>query len=292
MTRLNIEGLGTPPRKYRPDLISRGFESEHDARKEDRIRARRLEQAAKMATKPEHAQRARALARLLEDGPADDLETLASSIVLRRHRINVGGALLAFADSYSGQIATACLWPKSMEIPGPDLANLNPLSAGHALRSDCNRHGVSAANGGAIFFLDGEYEPNADVWRLHYHGLLLGEKIKALNGLRDTRKYQSTRYRQKPGRSQQRVRINWKLTDLSYHLPYLLKSFWPSRWEGEIDGEHSRQKHRSRIPEPRHSQWLLWMDRWRLSDLCVLHGLEVGSEGLRFTEKYTNGVGG
>ncbi len=292
MARLNISQLPLPADEFRPDLISPRFETEQGALKEDLVRGKRLLQAADMATEPANQECALALAHKLKMAGEHRIATLASSVTCRDHRIRVGGNMLRLVEIIPPEdLATFCLSPSSLEVAGSELAGMDPKMLGEALRSDFNRHKVSAATGAVIAFLDGEYEPNSDIWRLHWHGLVIGKKVSALENLRGTRKYRSTRYRGRPGRSKQRIQIRRKLDNLPYHLPYLLKSFWPSRWEGWIDGRPVRQSYRSRIPEPRHSQWLLWMDRWSLQDLCVLVGLRVGSHGLTLTKKYMNGDG-
>ncbi len=112
--------------------------------------------------------------------------------------------------------------------------------------------------------------------------------IDVVDRLRNSRNYRSVRKGDEL-RSVQRVRINRSLTNLPAPLTYLIKRYWSARWEGVLGDRAVRQSYPSRIPEPRHSQLLLWLDQWSLKDMCLLMRLEVGSAGLRLrSNKYMN----
>jgi len=76
------------------------------------------------------------------------------------------------------------------------------------------------------------------------------------------------------------------LTDLPHPLTYFLQSFWPHRPKGKFGGrtEEKRGERRRRIPEPSHTQKLLWMDLWSLADITLLVGLRVTSSGFKITK--------
>lgn len=288
MPRLNFGNLPLPGPKEQAVVLSlvRGFESEEKARNEDKVRAKLLRKAASLAYLPENRLAASSLAHVLEYNDDYPPETIASSLRMRLYRISAIHAFFRlFEVQYDVDWVTFHLTPRGLDIPGAQLQDFDPRRACRALRATFDRIGVSAAEGALFCYLDGEYEPNTDVFRIHFHGFATGDKVQALEGLRNLRNFRSERFRSRPGRSIQRVRILRKLTNFPYHLSYLLKSFWPSRWEGDIEGKMVRQRFRSRIREPRHSQLLLWFNRWRLGDLVILVGLEVGSDGLRLTQK-------
>lgn len=302
MAGLNIAQLPWPERDFRPDLNTNradgkpNFQSAEAAMKEDATRAKLLRFAAKLATNPDNRWRAEELGNRL-DYRANGVEppnTLACSAHMRDQKIRVGGALwkLATTSAYGGPCKFATIG-QGMEITASELWKTDPSALCEAFRSDLNRCGATTADGYLIAFLDGEHEPTSDVFRLHWHGVAAGEMIHVLDNLRETPKHASTRDKSIDERVVQRVRMSRKpLINLPDPLTYLLKSFWSSKWEGDIDGDHRRQNGRRRIREPLHSQLLLWFDQWELKDITLLMGLRVGTNGLITTRtSYTNGEG-
>jgi len=103
-------------------------------------------------------------------------QTLASCGYMRDQRIRVVGGMWKLSKSSEfGAPSVFTAIARGLEIPGKALNSINPQSICAAFRSDLNRSGAVEANGYLIAFLDGEYEPNTDVWRLHFHGLVAGE---------------------------------------------------------------------------------------------------------------------
>lgn len=302
MVGLNIAQLPWPEPAFRPDLTTDradgklNFQSASAAMNEDATRAKLLRRAAEQATNPENRRRAEKLANRL-DYSAKDAEwpdTMACSAYMRDQKIRVGGALwqLMMTSPYQ-KVSKFATIGQGMEFTTSQLWETDPNTLRDAFRSNLNRCGATKADGYLIAFLDGEYEPTGDVLRLHWHGVAAGEMIDVLDNLRGTPKHASKRDKSAKERSVQRVRMTRKpLINLPDPLTYLLKSFWPSRWEGDINGEHKRQNGRRRIPEPLHSQLLLWFDLWELKDITLLMGLRVGANGLIITKPpYTNGDG-
>lgn len=66
---------------------------------------------------------------------------------------------------------------------------------------------------------------------------------------------------------------------------YILQSFWPERWEGLIDGKFCRRNKKLRIDEPEHTQILLWLDRWRLTELILMVGMKATRNGFVITDR-------
>jgi hypothetical protein len=98
--------------------------------------------------------------------------------------------------------------------------------------------------------------------------LVAGELIDRCIGLRKMRKYRSLRNGRSPavGRGATPVQFcNEAPRNLWKQAAYRMQPFWPVA--GKI--------RRNRIPEPRHSQWVVWMDRYQPSDLCLMIGLRV-----------------
>ena len=73
------------------------------------------------------------------------------------------------------------------------------------------------------------------------------------------------------------------LTDLPRPFAYLWQGWWPAHRRGDgsgVEGSNQRHRRKRQIPEPFHSQSLLWLDRERIDDTTLLMGLYVGKQGL------------
>ena len=72
------------------------------------------------------------------------------------------------------------------------------------------------------------------------------------------------------------------LFNLPEPLTYVVQSSYPHRPTFvDKDGELRRGTRKRRIPEPYHTQWLLWMDRWSIDDMLLLSGLRVTRSGFQ-----------
>jgi hypothetical protein len=113
--------------------------------------------------------------------------------------------------------------------------------------------------------------------------------IPVVDSLRTLPNYRSTRTLPNGEWSPvfRRVWIRRKpLFNLPDPLAYLVQSFWPSRPVYiSDDGKRRRVREKRRIPEPYHSQVLLWLDQWRLVDLTLMIGLRVTKSGLIRTKR-------
>lgn len=282
MARLNIADLPLPPPAYRCDRSAgpEGFETEAEARQEDKTRARLLRRTSRTLRSSRKRRSARRLARALSLGKGVRSGTMASNMYMREQRIRVGGGLWQLADAQGlPQLHTFSLIPDGCDVPGGRLGRVDPRHFIRALRADLYRNGAAAADGYLCAFLDGEYEIASDAWRLHFHGVVAGGMLQVVESLRGTRKYRSSRPRDGTTRSIQRVRIDRSLENLPSPLLYTLKGFWSARWEGVIGDKKVRRSTRCRIPEPRHSELLLWLNQWSLADITLLTKVHVGRQG-------------
>lgn len=303
MPRRNITSMPLPQPRYRPDraqsqrIGGNKFETARDARLEDQKRCEALVKRSKRAKLAKLKAKAAKLAQKLayREHGLDPPDSMASSGYMRDQRIRIGGAIWKLTDNHPlGLISTFTVINSNWEFPGKQLSKVDPRKLRNAFRSWLMRCGAGDASGYLVAFIDAEYEPVTDTWRFHFHGLVSGGMRDVVDQLRHTRGYRSKQ--QQPVDSQvrtpQRVRISAKpLVNIPEPLTYLLKSFWSSRWEGPIDGAMQRQCGKRRIREPRHTQSLLWLDRWSLQDITLLMGVRVGPLGFELTNTklYTNG---
>ena len=115
-----------------------------------------------------------------------------------------------------------------------------------------------------ICFLHGEFEPTSGVYQLHFHGVTTADKAAALHRLKAIAGYERTRTGAAPVRCEQ-------VNDRPHQFTYMLKSYWPSRAVRLVDGERKRDRKGGRIPEPFHTQVLLWLDRQKLADMTLMN---------------------
>ncbi|MDB5714182.1 MAG: hypothetical protein JWO15_1579 [Sphingomonadales bacterium] len=307
MAGLSIADLPLPDDHYRPDLSTRrldgviNFEQIDAAYIEDKQRACLLSATAVGQNESLLQQETIDLAkRLLRNSRGDTLSaTLASASYVREPRIKVAGAVWKLhEDNPDVPVATVTLIPRGLKVPSSKLLKVDPRIICNAVKSDLNRAGGKEADGWFIGFIHGENDPGTDTDVPHMHGMVGGGMIDVVDRLRHQPKYASHR----PKGSDvgeplcQRVRISrGPLTNLPDPITYILQSYWPARWSGDVGGgsvKRTRRKHR--IPEPHHTEVLLWLDQWKLSDLCILVGLRVTKTGLKATKStantYSNGT--
>jgi hypothetical protein len=268
-----------------------GFETEEAARAEDRLRARRIrrvlnrpghtnwlnikdrlwlatQRLPRLCAPPMDAEAAERLARKLQDGVASGFPTpsLASSMAMRTTRQSVIGALLQALDGYAdADLRTFTIVNTKWALTPEQLDAIGAVTIRNQLRTHLIRVGVLSMPGPLVAFLHGEIEPAEGIYQLHWHGVATGDKAAALHRLKDITGYERTRTGAAPVRCEQ-------VNDRPHQFSYMLKSYWPSRAVRMVDGERKRDRKGGRIPEPFHSQVLLWLDRQKLADMTLLNG--------------------
>ncbi|WP_426037988.1 hypothetical protein [Brevundimonas sp. DC300-4] len=283
MARLDISQLPVPPARYRIDRLPTDpegrllFETRSFSRKEDSLRATGLRTVCKL---PIYDQKtAIDLADRL-DGPISGCdECLASSRYMRTLRIKIIGNLWQLFEAEGlqpDQLKFFTAMPKGWEFTPEMLDDVDPANLLERFRSQLRRAGSDDVDGWLIAAIHAEFEPETIVYKLHVHGFATPNLIAVIDRLRAL-----PAYRFKPNRAPP-IQVSRKpLRDLPYPLGYPFKSFWPSRWIGPVgdSGIVKRQSFPSRIPEPYHSQVLVWLDRWAVSDTILLMKLRVGPDG-------------
>lgn len=284
MGRLGVSDLPYPSKPYRIDRLKGGlgggpiFETRTNARNEDFHRARSLTKVAARYSSSDLTATLD-LARRLASGQSCDRRTLASSRYMRRFRLRLIGALwplVADGPWTPGEVSSFTAIPRGWSFTPGTLETADPRKLLARLRSQLNRAGAKDADGFLIAHLHGEFEPQSRIYQLHVHGIAAGGMIAAIDRLRTTPSYTSD------GLVRGRMHISRKpLKDIPYPLGYPFKSYWPCRRIGRVgrEGLIKRQRGHHRIPEPYHSQVLLWLDRWSVSDLTLLMNLRVGRDG-------------
>lgn len=194
-------------------------------------------------------------------------------------------------------VVTATHIPRGVEVQAPNLDAITAKETMNRFRSQVVRTEAALRKVGELngvrrgWLLAGfhnEFDPTAELYTPHYHSIASGHMIAVLDAMRNSRLY-----RPRPDdRVRHRVRISRKpLHTLPAPLGYPWQLFWPSRArnDGSDDsvGFTQLRRGKQRLPEPYHTQALLWLDRQRIEDMTLMIGLRVGRDGL--VKTYTDG---
>jgi hypothetical protein len=150
------------------------------------------------------------------------------------------------------------------------LAILDPQALIKKLRALLIRVGLDERDGWCVVVLHGEYNRAKRRFHLHFHALVVGDKIDAFEALRQLPQFKGGK-----GRPVHRPIVVQEVGNLPRQVCYLLQSFWPGRTGFEEPGVDHGRGPRRRIPEPAHAAWLLWMARRSLTDIVWLHGISL-----------------
>jgi hypothetical protein len=131
-----------------------------------------------------------------------------------------------------------------------------------------------------ILFLDGEFEESREEFVIHFHGLAtLDFKQVLVRARRESRLFRPNA-KQSDVKIRTPIRMMTRLTNLPKVIGYCIMSFWPARNRAlKIDGEELKENRKRRPKEPHHSEYQLWLSRYRIQDLCLMIGLEVDPNG-------------
>lgn len=192
----------------------------------------------------------------------------------------------AFEECGANDIAMVTLRPADHIADGKDITNVEPRALKKRLRNQLDRAGVTGAGGFAFFGLDFEFDANrgkAGVWDAHWHGVVAGDKIEAMESLRQRRSFRNERDDPrecglKPG---PRVFVQRAVTNIPTALSYALKGWPPHRPTTLLpDGTRERSGLKRRVPSPYQELWMLWMDQQRIDDTILYSGVSLGKNGL------------
>lgn len=298
MARPSWTDLPAARRPYRLDCNTRAedgvvrFRTREEERNEDRQRCRSLGNISSPTKR--QARHAADLKRRLEEGlkRGEPAQTLASAEWHRQLRMPILSALWRLVEQPDyGPFAFVTLRPRGTLIEGDQLDGVKPNLLLKRLRNDFDRVGVTAAPGFAFFGLDAEFDANrgrCGVWDFHYHGIVAGDKLGAVEGLREKRKYQPGRVDPLEAGLKEgpRVKVQEGLFNLPSPLTYCLESWVPHRPTTlQPDGTRIRSKRKFRIPNPYSNRWLMWMDGRSIEDFIMSTGLTISKEGLTVRPK-------
>lgn len=251
------------------------FETKEDKAREDRQRARTLRQQAQADAR--NATFWLVLADHIDPAVTERPATIASARYMRKLRKRLVGELCRLHERYHGTPRTFTLLPRDLKFTAEQLMQIKPPQLLAAIRAALRRAGAATAKTGFLVLgLHGEYDPLTGFYHLHFHGYADGDMLRAVDRLRLQRRFR--RQSLGPGRGKDRpvVIAREPLTNLPAPLTYIVQSWWPSRPRGDgIDDDRRGSPKRRRIPQPDHSEWLLWLDQWRIQDMVLMMRLRV-----------------
>src|SRR3569623_302281 len=279
MSRRRRSRLPSPEEGFRvdkdaPNLEGRGaFETKPGSSVEDVRRGNSTDKACVKYPDQVDSRQGKRLARELRRGgeTGDFPDSPASSVRMGYYRYCLIGAVwkLFVEVLLISCPTTFTIIPRTWEFTPEELAGVDVRKLLVGFRTVLYAKGAAAAGGWLMVFLHGEFDPVAGVFRLHLHGLASKEMVAVLDRLRDYPRYQTRRLNDDGSFTaiyRPLVIRRMPLFNIPAPLTYLAQSFWPSRpiYISEA-GPRRRVRDKQRIPEPPHTQALLWLAQWSVN---------------------------
>lgn len=182
------------------------------------------------------------------------------------------------------KVCSFTIIPRTWEFTPVQLWDANPVFLLRAFLVALYAQGAGKANGWIFAFIHGEWDPIGEVYRLHLHGFAYGDMVVVIDRLRKLPNYRTQKLLAdgtlNPVYRRVRMSREW-LSSIPFLTTYRLQSYWPERALFISDGGTRRRSSRKRrIQEPHHTEVLLWLDQWKISDLTLMVGLRVTKDGL------------
>ena len=277
MTGLSIAELPWPEDPYRVDLHDPKFESALDANKEDTYRAKLLRIDASNHGGDWGRNAADLADRIDPDLNSTPPKTIASSRYMRSQRIPIAGGLWKlFDEDETNQVVRYDLVKPSLSRDLEGLLEESPKRAANELRADVLRGSKGKLEGFPFAAYHNEYDNLSQWYQGHFHLLVSGDYVDRVENMRGLKGYKSTETVRTP------ILAHQTIINPAHALTYLIKGYWLQRPFLSLgaNGALKRPRTGQRLDAPFHSQMLLWLDQWTLSDLTLLMGIRVTKGGL------------
>jgi len=213
----------------------------------------------------------------------------ASSLDMRYFRERILGQLYRFLRRIGASVVFYDLVPSTWVVKEGELHTVEAGKLLQQLRSDLNRSGASAADGGFFSVLHGEYDPTHKIYCLHVHCVAWGGMVDVVERLRGRRKYRHNSNALRDGTGAVHpVLASQNVDDVLYRLTYIMKSYWAkSPSYRNRKGQYRRRDGTQGLDRKQLIEVLLWLEKYEISDLCLMLKLRVGRSGLEPTGKRT-----
>lgn len=283
-------------KRHRVDLTStpnsngHSFESCDEARAEDELRLASILRLGDGSTGSQHRCRyhvvhslVAALAARVKGTLKCREGSLASALDYRHARIEEASKILALIERDLSDVRGVTVVPNGEQFPGAELSSWDVDAFKARFRSQLNRLGIREADGFVIAYFHCDYDASTGMMSPHWHLLVKGGARAIMKRLRNCAKYRSVRSGASP-ESPVKTPVRFHKgppNDAVSAVTYLMKSYWPAITSGlNENGQHVRYKQRQRIPEPLHTNVLMWLHHRRFNDLRLLIGVRERTEGL------------
>lgn len=169
------------------------------------------------------------------------------------------------------------VWPPHAVDAGM-LHGVNPTRLTEWLRRRVLKHLPSNPRGWLYAHLHGEYEARSNTFIIHFHGIAAGDYLATLRGpVKAELKTEAKLLPNLPTSPKVRAVLRFDpLRNAPRQVSYVLQSWWPSRPVVMTPRGLKRVRTKHRIPEPYHSEYLVWLDRQSIAGLRLRMGLGSG----------------
>jgi hypothetical protein len=268
-----------PARSLVEDLNSRTgrkrkpFETIRRVKAERRYRIRHL-RSLPPTSEASVLKAAAELAAVLETADGEyGAPSLADPVFFREIRRRLIAALLRQLDGVEAdEIAFYTIVAPGWGIPGPDLDAFHPKHILEQLRVNLIRTGkLNALDGWVFAFVHGDHDPATDTWWPHVHAIVVGEKRKAFEAIRDLEVYKGGK-----GKSVYRPIAATPVSNFVRQVSYQAQAFGPSKpTKLGANRKRIRMRGRSRLAPERLTQFLRMVHRHRFQDFTWFHGIAI-----------------
>lgn len=289
--RPGITDLPYPASRF--DLtLTPDFETAAAAEEEDRLRAAKLRRRAMLLMRKE-ARALSAVADAIDPAETPYSTSPASARFMREARLRIIGQLWRLIDdqprssrSIQASVAAFTVIPANSSVPLGMLHLFNVVLWMAAFRQHLIRSAALLGikpEGFLFACLHGAYDPATQTYPMHLHGVATRDMIAVLEGLRQLRKYRPAQPCDDSDRANVPVWISrGSLTNMPAPLTYVMKSYWPVR-ETRLDADGIRRAVSGKVQQirgPAYSEYLQFLDAWRLEDVTLMMGLRATREAL------------
>lgn len=263
--RPGISSLSMPPKHYRPSTIQADFEAKNFCLEEDRTRAKLLRRTMHEGI---WGDTARGLAERLAAGERRcPWPTLASALYWRDLRERIIGNLNLFIEDEEPEHASFfTIVRKEWALHPADLFDVDLGRFKRMFRKNIEDTKVELNGGFMIGRFEASYDPIAQCYQLHIHGVATDDYIDAINKLKGRRPYRPWAEVLGIPDCKKPVENPLVATDEAARaFAYSLKSYWELRNAGRAKRLHGDE----------HTRCLLFLDKQRPEDLFLLMGVQV-----------------
>jgi len=158
---------------------------------------------------------------------------------------------------------------KRWAFPSEELASFSPDKFAERIRFHFRTAGISQSDGWILYRVHGEEEPHSGTIWPHVHGIAVGDAVDILEGLNAY--YNKYDVHDGPKR---KVMMQ-DLKNINRQISYIFQTFWPCRYKGPSASDPDkiiRQRHKGRLTDNVHTQWMILMDSIKPTSLITVIG--------------------